>query len=287
MPLKRTPPKTSHKSQSNPEIDSCAVTDSGLSEATTHLRTPVTTRCKRLREESISPRAKRAEADDFKAELKEMMLTFQKNQTLLLNKMLGDIAEIKAQNQTIQKSNLEIEKVLDSIKAGQDQLAHRIDKSETERLSIINNIQKLQSEISNLELSARSRLAFDIQRIDVRDVYRLPGKPDKPRIVVTEFARVDLKINFLVAIRRYNSNRSKADKLKCIQLGIEAQNDPIYVSEFIAGDRRKLFYLCREFTKVNNFKFCWSLNNKIYIRQNEHARAIRIDSESALDQIMK
>lgn len=47
--------------------------------------------------------------DSFKEEMREMFSDMKSNQNLVLNKVVTDIAEIKAQNFKIQQTNTEIE----------------------------------------------------------------------------------------------------------------------------------------------------------------------------------
>lgn len=47
--------------------------------------------------------------DSFKEEMREMFSDMKSNQNLVLNKVVMDIAEIKAQNFKIQQTNTEIE----------------------------------------------------------------------------------------------------------------------------------------------------------------------------------
>ncbi|KOB77871.1 Uncharacterized protein OBRU01_03315 [Operophtera brumata] len=41
-----------------------------------------------------------------------------------------------------------------------------------------------------------------------------------------------------------------------------------------------------EFSKANNFKFCWSSNGRILIQKNEQSKAIHIKNEEVLDETL-
>lgn len=301
--LRRTPPKTPTITQSDPDLSS--LVHDHDPEATN-----ITSRFKRQRAESSSPGGT---PDDFKAEMRAMMTSLQNNQTLMFKKLSEDIMEIKTQNTQIQKTNSDIEKCLESIKTNQDKMSSRIDKLENERQGLLNHIYKLEAKINDLDLGSRPSsvelrnvpcaeretandllsyitntgrvIGVNIRPSDIRDTYRLPAQPGKTKIIVTEFTTVSQKNDFLAAVRKYNDSRQKDEKLNSSVIGISGKKCPIYVSEYIAGSGRKLFFQCREFAKTNNFKYCWTVNNKIFIRKNDDSKPIRIDSEAVLNAI--
>lgn len=304
MPLKRTPPNTPTMSQSDSDIPNLAKYDAP--------EINVTTRCKRLRVESLSP--ENIITNDFQKEMRVMMESLQANQMAFFKKISDDVSEIKHQNLQIQQTNTCIVKNLEDMRESQEKMSRKIEKLESEKQSLVNHVQQLQTQLSDLKLNSRSS-AIEVRNVpcadlettedilshitgigaatgcntqssDIRDVYRLPGKPGNPRTIVAEFTTVSHKNNFLAAVRKFNDSNGKVDKLNTSLIGFTGNKKyPIYISEFIPGSGRKLFYQCREFAKLHNYKFCWSANNKIYIRKYEHSKAIRVDSAAALDAV--
>lgn len=241
------------------------------------------------------------------------MESFQKNQLVLFNKVCDDMSEIKRQNLQIQKTNSDIITKVEAMSVSQEKMSARIDKMENERQKLINHVQQIETQFRDLQLCSRSAaveirnvpynenetsddiytyitktgvlVGINTQSSDIRDAYRLPAKPGKPKTIVAEFSNVAHKINFLSAIRKFNEPRAKGDKLNSSMLDIEGKSCPIYVSEYIPGSGRKLFFQCRDFAKANNFRFCWTANNKIFIRKDEQSKTIRVDSEATLSAI--
>lgn len=302
MPLKRTPPNTPGTSQSDPDL-------TALEKCESH-EAYITTRGKRMRAESSSPRDETSFLREEMKEMKSMIESLQKSQLSLFGKICDDVSLIKKQNIQIQQMNSDIVKGMENMRESQEKLSRRMDSMEAEKKNLVAHIEQLQTKLSDLQMSTRPAaveirnvaysdkettediydhiikigavIGSETQLSDVRDAYRLPAKPGKQRTIVAEFLSVAKKNNFLMTIRKYNDGRTKADKLNSSVIGITGKSCPIYVSDYIPGSGRKLFFQCREFSKNNNYKFCWTTNNKIYIRKNEHSKSIRVDSEAAL-----
>lgn len=123
----------------------------------------------------------------------------------------------------------------------------------------------------------------NIEPSKIRDAYRLPGKPGRNKATVVDFVSVLTKQRWLSAVRTYNMNKDKEQKLNTHHAGIHGQPSPIYVSEYLTGSDRKLYYQAREFAKIYDYKFCWIANRKIFWRKDETSNdRIKISSEQDL-----
>lgn len=92
----------------------------------------------------------------FQTEMKEMFEYLKSSQEALFNKKVLDVNEIKSQNCQIQKSNLDIEKSLESIKLNYECVILKIEKLENERQQYFSYIEKLEMRIECLEFGSRS-----------------------------------------------------------------------------------------------------------------------------------
>ena len=308
MPLKRTPPSSS----STPATDNIAKltkakSDQDVSVNSDTLSPAITLRSKRPRNEFSPPFS---EMEEFKSDIKNLVKELISNQSTMLSQLSADVAAIKIQNETIQKSNKDIEDSIQSIKASCVELKNRMEKFEKDRTDFQDKLFDVDKRVESLELRFRSStieirniptmdnetvsdlykivsdtakiLNLEIQNSQIRDIYRLPSKPGKSRPIITEFSNVPLKVEIINALRKYNKTRPVAQKLNTSTIGCRGESLPVYISEYLPGSSRKLFYLAREYAKSANYSYCWAVNGKIYIRKNDNATAVRIDSEKAL-----
>lgn len=304
MPLKRTPPTTPNMSKSDTDLSIPRTEIS--SEDLLH---NITTRHKRPRQGSSSP----TQVNQFSSELREMMEalhTSSINQQKMMNKLIEEVAEIKKQNIKIQKSNVQIENTLESLKNSNENMLKRIQLLEKERFDQQNYIVSLEKKIENMQQTSRpsnveirnvpavqeesftdltahlqnigQALHVEIQPSDIRDTYRI----GKNKIIVAEFQSVHLKNKVLAAARKYNKDHSGDQRLNTSNIGLAGDPTPIYISEYLAGSNRKLFYEAREYAKANNYKFCWTGNGNIYMKKDEQSKAIRVDSEITLNSLL-
>ncbi|KAF9422338.1 hypothetical protein HW555_001928 [Spodoptera exigua] len=245
-------------------------------------------------------------------------------QTALMAKLAADISVIKTQNTQIQSANSDIKKTNEEIVKSMSFINHQFEelKKEVEDLrrerreqseyivSLEKKIQDLQHksrssgiEIRNIpQASNESSTALtktlcvlgdavgvSVKDSDLRDVYRLPGKSSSPtsttRPIIAEFSSVMMKDTLISAVRTFNKSREKQDKLNTGLLGISGTKHPVYVTEQLPGNTKKLYYLSREFAKSNNFKFCWVSNGNIFLRKHEGDKQLLIRSENCLQVI--
>ncbi|XP_073955681.1 uncharacterized protein [Choristoneura fumiferana] len=277
-----------------------------------------------MSKKSSAARSPSGEMDRFKDEIKEILTTWKseqdkylkqvlKEQNVLMCKLSADISELKAQNMSIQKTNLEIEKSVAFINQQYEEIKRQIDTLHRERKEYLFTIEELEKKVLDLQLSSRcssveirnvpateNESAADLTQIvsslgkvlststnGIRDIYRVPGKPDTIKPIVVEFNSVDVKNKVITAAKTYNKGRSKDDRLNTSHIGLSKVRQPIYVAEHLPSSIKKLFFLAREFSNRNNFRFCWSSNGKVFLRKEQGAKYIVVKSEQTLRDLQK
>lgn len=247
------------------------------------------------------------------------------NQSSLIAKLASDIAEIKTQNTEIKSSNAEISRsnaelvhTMTFLNDKFEEMKAEIAGLKRERLEQNNYIQHLEKKIQDLKYKSRSSsieirnipqaaseteanlistvrkigdvIGVPISETELRDTYRLPGKPAGPntsRPLVVEFTSVQRKQKLLAAVRSYNKNKeSVKDKLNTEIIGIMGQRYPVYIAELLPPSLRKLFFQAREFAKNNGFKYCWVTNGNIFLRKKEGDSHVLINSEERLQELV-
>lgn len=270
----------------------------------------------------INFRNKRRRSDDiiqefseFKKEIKNMISTFMSSNEAERSRLQKDVADIKTNIKEISTTNSEIEKSIDFISNRFDDIARKVET--LEQASTINRqqIQVLEDKLENLQrnsskatveirnvpakdketnddlipiiIKTGKALQMDIQPSEIRDAFRIPGKSDSNKTIIAEFSTVPRKIKFLQAARDFNGKRTKDEKLNSGHLGLEGKKSPIFISEHLTSLSKKLFYLAREFSKINDYKYCWTSNGRVFIRKEDKSKQIIIKSEKCLLDLKK
>ncbi|KAJ8727149.1 hypothetical protein PYW08_015546 [Mythimna loreyi] len=250
------------------------------------------------------------------------------DQSALISKLVTDITEIKTQNLKIQESNAEIRKTNIKIEQSMsfmndtfEELRKEVEELKKVRQEQRGYIENLEKKILDLQYKSRSSgieirnipqfenettadiiktvcsmglsVGVPIPETELRDVYRLPGKPSTDmaphtsRPIIVEFTTVRTKQTILSAIRTYNNSRkSKEDKLNTSLIGVPGTRQAVYVAEQLPHSSKKLFFLAREFAKKNSYKFCWISNGNIFLRKQTGDRQLLIKSEKCIEDLV-
>lgn len=245
----------------------------------------------------------------------QMLASWRADQDSILNKITSDIIEVKKQTSDIQKTNTEIEKALDFMNSGYEKMRLAVECLEREKLEQRSYILELERKVEDLELSSRSSsieirnvpqsakettgdlyslvvqtcnaVEASITPIELRDVYRLPGKKGSNKPIIAEFLNVPTKMKVLNASRTFNRGLPPAEKLNTGHIGISGSLIPVYVSEHLPGSVRQLFYEARNFCKTHKYKFCWVTNGRIFLREREGMDSIAIKSLSCIKKLLR
>lgn len=274
----------------------------------------VSSRSKRLRPAS-SPEGVSTDSLSFEDRILNMLSTWKKEQDTILRKLTSDIAEVKQQNKEIKKSNKEIEKSIEYLSREYESMIQMVTKLEKESSEQRTYIRELENKINDIQRSFRSA-TIEIRNVpsndketsndlatvvletckavqvavkveELRDIYRLPGKQGQSRPIIAEFTTVPLKNKVLEATRAFNKGRTVSDKLNSGHIGINGHIQPIYLAEHLPISLRKLFHEARSFAKLYSYKFCWSQNGRILLRQSETSKTIHVHSLSCLQSLQK
>lgn len=306
MSTQRTPPNQHHiPSRSESDISKLFTKDD---QSTNVNITNITQRTKRRCpsvEENINDNLA-----DFKNEIRDMIQTMVCLQSSRLDKLENHILEIKNSNSNIEVTNSEIEKSMSSLSDQLTSLETKIINLEKERNSMAIKLTTLEEKVESYErslvktcvelrnvpkrsneskkmlydtlLELSKHLVVNIQVSDIRDVLRQPSKKENQNSTLTvEFTNTLVKSNFLSAVKEHNK-RNPNNKLNSTHLGIAAPKTPTYVAEQLTTNSKRLFYLARNYSKVNQYAFCWTADGRILMKKTPDSPSIVIRSELQL-----
>lgn len=267
---------------------------------------PITTSKKKRRLEN-SPKN---EFQLFRDEIKEMFSTWRaeqnRNQEKQYKKMLSQFNEIKQERLDLQKSieflsskvddyRIKVEEYQTTIKLQQEY--NSILESKIHDLELVSRSASIEirnipvkdkeslEDLTSVVINTGKVLSMNVDSKEIRDVYRVPGKSGSVRPIVAEFNKVSLKSDMLSAVRKFNSNRKLEEKLNTELLGYSGKRSSVFVSEHLPAFSRQLFYQSREFARQHGFKFCWTSNGQILLRQDNGTKLIQVKSKKSLEEI--
>lgn len=132
---------------------------------------------------------------------------------------------------------------------------HGIKKTDTEDLTCI-----VQSIASKLELSVPT-----VE--DIEAVHRIKGK-----------------LNCIPPILVRFKNRATRDKW--IEKRMVLKDEDIYINENLTPSVKRLIWMTKKRAKEKSYRYVWSRNGRVFVRKEEGATLLRIDSEDALCKII-
>lgn len=245
----------------------------------------------------------------WKSEQEQLFTSWKNDQDKTLSKLISDVSELKQQCLVIQKTNLDIENSITFISEKYEDVSNRVSLLEEKKMKFAEDISHVQKQIEDLHFQTRQAtieirnlptkekekhedlisvvknvgkvMNMDIQSNELRDIYRIPGKPGICRPIVAEFTSVCKRNELLTNVRKYNKERSIENKLNTQVIGIPGERRSIYVDEHLPPATKKLLYETRQFAKAHNYA-SWYSNGRILLRQDPANKPIHIKSEKCL-----
>ena len=317
MSRQRTPPGTPSPighTQSETDLNSLQLSDVSF----------ISNRNKRPRTDESSPRQYEQDLkqeimgllNNWKLEFDSKLNDMCTKQNTLVSKLSTEILELKTQTCKLQESNDEIAISMNFINKQYEEIKSGLDNLKKERQEQRKCLENLEKKVQDLTLKSRSSsievrniplkdketsvdltdtvckigdtVGISISPTDLRDIYRLPGKPGSTRPIVAEFHTVQMKLNTLSSVRNFNNNKKSVEnKLNTELINIAGKRQAVYVADYLPASSRKLFHTSREFAKQNGFEYCWSSNGNIFLRKRQGDKQILISSEQCLSDLKK
>ena len=138
------------------------------------------------------------------------------------------------------------------------------------------DVMEIVTEVSNL-------VGVQLTDEDISTAHRLPDtKRVKDRIIAKLVRREDK--DKIYSNRRKLSSKSTKD-IPTLSSWI-TKPSKIHINESLTPYRRRLFGKVNNYRRENNFKFVWTVNGKIYLRQSENSPSYSFTTENEFDQFL-
>lgn len=251
---------------------------------------------------------KRRQGDDFDAFISKMEHMFKdwtRKQDEKYGTILETVCNIKDQISALTSS-------IEFMSAQYENIRTKMDKFEENRRNDQTYIQMLKHKIESLDRNARNT-SIEIRNIllhspetkldltsivsnlsdflqvpvgpsDIRNIYRGYTKSEGKNPIVVEFTTTSLKEQFIDATKSYKK-RNKGQNITTQDLKINGPVRQVYISDYLSPSLKRLHYLARDFASSNDYKFCWSSSNAIYLRKKEGDPSIKLKNEDDFKKI--
>lgn len=257
------------------------------------------------------------ELASFKSEVRDMLVQMfskmSENQNSRLEQIEKRISDVDKNVSFVHNTNKDIELSINYMSGRIDYLQDKIKDIKVNFKDIHTKITSMDEKINIIERSVRKTsieirklakknnekkkdlfclaqtllktLALDNERHNIRDVYRLPSKREAAdATLIVEFTNTISKSNVIEAVKKFN-RANTPDKLNSSHMGLDGKATPVYISEYSSPMDKRLFYLAREYAKSENYKFCWMVNDRVYIRKKEGDSHILVKNADQLNQM--
>lgn len=185
--------------------------------------------------------------------------------------LTSEVKDLKVRNAELKRENGQIK---DELKQAQLEIADLQQYSRRANLEITNLPESESENINEVLTSVFSCLEVNLMD-QVSIAHRVPtSRKDKPKPVIVQFINKQHRDTCLKAARTKKINASQVNE--------RHKNEPIYFNEHLTPRLKELFFHCRKFKEANNYKFAWVKDGKIFIRENENSKVIRIVSTDEL-----
>lgn len=253
----------------------------------------------------------------FRLEMKGLFEKFSSEHSTRMDSLAKLIHDLKVSSTNISEKNLEIDNniqfVSEQIKSVESKIVlleegrksiiselifmkdkcEEIERNSLKTMIEIRNVPKSKDDkkenLFNMVHKLSENLKINLVSGDIRDVYRVPSKKDKSLgTLFVELSNTLIKQNILTMARKYNKDNS-LQQLNSAHLGIECNtsNSPIFLSERLTARGRRLFFLARDFANNEKFKFCWTANGRVFLRESEGKPHLLVHNEEHLNSLKK
>lgn len=249
----------------------------------------------------------------FRIEMKDLFENFVTNVNRRIDGLEKHIFDVKSNMTTISSSNKDIETSINFVSEQLHAVEAKINNLEEERKSLTLHISSLEEKCEDIQRNMTktcieirnvpknpnegktelfemvhklsSFLSINLDKSNVRDVYRIPNKTNKEMgTLIVEFCNTLTKANVLGAIKKLKKE-NHSNQLNSRALGISNPTTTIYISEHLTPKARRLHSLARDFAKRENYNFCWIANGRVFLRTKEGQPYTVVRNEAHLNSL--
>lgn len=232
--------------------------------------------------------------NDFMDEMRQMFQDLKDEHEKRFNQISTAVEEVRSTVDFLADRHAQLQTKVEQLEKGRTAdaqhiktLEDRLDYLERDSRSTCLEIRNIpapasESKSALLEtfINTSKILNVPVQHYEVKDIFRVNHKDPGQRTIIVDLTSALLKEKVITMYRRFNKGTSK---LTTEHLRMGGPPKPIFISENLTPKMKRLFYLAREFSKGNDFMFCWVSHGKIFLRKRENGPLMRVMNEADLE----
>jgi hypothetical protein len=131
-------------------------------------------------------------------------------------------------------------------------------------------------------------MGVEITQEHISTAHRLPSTRKVKERFIVKFVHRDTKDEFYKKRSKLAGKKSKDLLSVANEFGKSIHRaENIFISESLTPYRKKLFGRTNEFKKNNQWKYLWTVNGKILLRQSEHSHSLGLQQKRNLKSFCK
>ncbi|XP_026325439.1 uncharacterized protein LOC113234350 [Hyposmocoma kahamanoa] len=136
------------------------------------------------------------------------------------------------------------------------------------------------TDLTKTTLGVLQVVAPQLTSSDLLEVRRIPSKTEKKTILVSVTTNV-VKRSIILATRDLYAKKH-GHRLNSSIVAPHSPRENIYIDEHLTAKGKRLYFLARQLKKKGLYRFCWTANGKVLLREKEGTNAIHIMEEAQL-----
>ena len=206
-------------------------------------------------------------------EMKDSMEYFSKKYDELLSQIQSANAKSTAAGAEIKSAKEEVSKLQQNLEKSKQDIEEIAQYLRRDCVEISGVLPSHNHSCEEIVTSLAEEMGINIEESDISTAHPLPTySRDVPGKIIVKFARRNVR-------NKFYGNRSKIVGKKVENLNTlreltedsDARNK-VYISESLTTDRKKLFGSINRLKKNLQWKYIWTNNSRIYLKENENSR---------------
>lgn len=224
-------------------------------------------------------------------ELKEKCMQIEKSQEFLSAKyeqLMQSIQSTKKQVDIATNKMKHQEESISSLKDNTDELYFLVDELQqySRRDCIeINGIPKLEGENANqIVIEISSLIGVQLSQEDISIAHRLPDTRKVKDRIIAKLVRRDKKDEIYKNRRKLQKKTNK--DIPSVASSLKGKPGRIHINESLTSYRRRLLGKINSFKKENHYKFLWTQNGKILLKQSETSSTYAFTTDGEFEEFL-
>lgn len=131
-------------------------------------------------------------------------------------------------------------------------------------------------------------VSCNLQETDILEFHRVAKQntnSNRPKNIVVKLNCPRTRDNLLASVKVFNKNKHSDNKLNTSHIELPGEQRPVYVTEHLSPENKKLHAATRIAAKEKNYKFVWIRNGRIFVRKDISAGHINSKTVECLHKL--